>query len=500
VPLSRDVPQARVRARVDRPASARGRYVLYWMIAHRRAGWNFSLQRAAEWARRLDRPLVVLEALRAGYPWASDRLHAFVMQGMRDNRAAFARHPVLYYPYLEPRPGAGRGLLEALARDACVVVTDDFPCFFLPRMVAAAARRLDCRLEEVDANGLLPMREAGREFLTAHSFRRFLQRALPAHLRDMPRADPLRGLRLPLPAPLPGAVTRRWPHAGPLLDDIPAALSKMPIDHGVPPAPAAGGAAAAARALRRFVRARLERYGEQRSLPGIDGTSRLSPWLHFGHIGAHQVFSAVARAEGWSPDRLRPGRATGSRDGWWGMSRSAEGFLDELITWRELAYNLCAWRDDHERYDTVPAWARRTLAEHAADPRPRTYTLRQLEEAATHDAVWNAAQTQLLREGWFHNQMRMLWGKKILEWSPTPRAALRAMAELMGRWSLDGRNPNSWSGYFWVLGRADRPWGPERPIFGTVRYMSSDSTARKGKLKDYLAVYAPDPSRTTGRA
>jgi deoxyribodipyrimidine photo-lyase len=133
---------------------------------------------------------------------------------------------------------------------------------------------------------------------------------------------------------------------------------------------------------------------------------------------------------------------------------------------------------------------RRQLEPHAADPRPYVYSVEQLEAALTHDALWNAAQRQLARDGWFHNYMRMLWGKKILEWSAHPRDALATMARLMDKYSLDGRDPNSWSGYFWTLGRYDRPWWPERPIFGTVRYMSSENTARKLKVRQYLQRYA----------
>jgi deoxyribodipyrimidine photo-lyase len=116
--------------------------------------------------------------------------------------------------------------------------------------------------------------------------------------------------------------------------------------------------------------------------------------------------------------------------------------------------------------------------------------LEEFASARTHDPLWNAAQTQLVREGRIHNQLRMLWGKKILEWSATPREALAAMVELNNRYALDGRDPNSYSGIFWCLGRYDRPWGPERPVFGTVRYMSSENTARKHRVRDYIRRYA----------
>src|SRR4051812_2288107 len=162
----------RVRPTIDVPPRADGRYVLYWMTMYRRAGWNFALERAVRCAERLQRPLVVLEALRCDYPWASERLHRFVLEGMRDNLAAFARKPVLYYPYVEPAPGAGKGLLAALARDACLVVGDDYPAFMLPHMIQAAARQVGGRFELVDSNGLLPLYSTQREFRRAVDFRR----------------------------------------------------------------------------------------------------------------------------------------------------------------------------------------------------------------------------------------------------------------------------------------------------------------------------------------
>ncbi len=117
------------------------------------------------------------------------------------------------------------------------------------------------------------------------------------------------------------------------------------------------------------------------------------------------------------------------------------------------------------------------------------YSLKDFAAARTHDPLWNAAQRQLSREGRMHNYMRMLWGKKILEWSETPEQALEYLIELNNRYAVDGRNPNSYSGIFWCLGRYDRPWGPERPIFGNIRYMSSDNTARKLHVKNYLKKY-----------
>ncbi len=472
---------ARVRIANDRPPRPDRDFVLYWMTAARRTSWSFAIDRAVDWARTLDRPLVVLEALRVDYPWASDRLHRFILDGMRDQADALEHGDALYYPYVEPERRAAKGLLAALAERACVVVTDYFPSFFLPHMLDAAARKISARLEVVDGNGLMPLALHDKDYPAASHFRRHAQGILPECLRDLPTKTPLARRSLP-PAKrglVPKAVLDRWPAAGrALLDGDAEALARLPIDHDVPPAPTRGGERAGSKALRRFVRERLDAYADAGDHPDADGTSRLSPYLHFGHVSAHAVFDAVARAEGWTPDRLAD-RPTGSREGWWSMGPGAEAFVEQLVVWRELAYNTCHQRPgDYDDYASLPAWARGTLEAHEHDPRPHVYSRRAFERADTHDPLWNAAERQLLGEGWFHNYLRMLWGKKILEWSRSPRDALRTMIEVMNRWSLDGRDPSSYGGYFWVLGRYDRPW-PERPIYGKVRSMSSERTRAK---------------------
>jgi deoxyribodipyrimidine photo-lyase len=485
-----EVPEIRVRSCNGEEVRPDGDFVLYWMIAFRRLGWSFALDWAAGWARRLGKPLVILEPLRCGYRWANDRIHRFVLDGMADHAARLADSDVLYHPYVEPEPGAGKGLLEALGRRACVVVTDDYPAFFLPRMIAAAGSQVPVRLEAVDSNGLLPLRAADKDFTAAVHFRRFLQRVLPDHLEHAPEEDPLAEGLPPRLKNLPREILKRWPAASPdLLAGGP--LSGLPIDHSVPPVPGVrGGDAAGEAALERFLDERLERYGEGRNDPGEEVTSALSPHLHFGSVSSHQMFAALAARERWSPDRLGRG-ARGGKEGWWGMSPAAEKFLDEAVTWREVGYNMAFQREDFERYESLPEWARATLAKHERDPRPHLYSLAELEAGRTHDDLWNAAQGQLREEGRIHNYLRMLWGKKVLQWSASPREALAALIELNNKYALDGRDPNSYSGIFWCLGRYDRPWPPERPIFGTVRYMTSESTRRKFKVDGYVERYAP---------
>jgi deoxyribodipyrimidine photo-lyase len=476
----------------DGPVRRDGALVLYWMTAARRTHYNYALDRAVGWARDLTRPLVILEDLRSGRRWDADRFHRFVLDGMADAARRLADKPLLYYPYAEPAEGDADGLVPALAERACVVVTDAYPCSYWPEVVAAAAGEVGVRMEQVDSCGLLPMLAAEKTFKTAASFRRFLQASLPEHLAAFPTKDPLADLDLPRLEALPKVIAQRWPAADEaLLAGDARALADLDIDHGVGTAPATGGETAATRTLRTFLRNRLDRYLGGARHPDDEATSDLSPYLRHGHVGVHRVFDELADAQNWSSDRLAP-EPTGKREGWWGMGENAEAFLDELVTWREIGYNFCYRRDDFGDYDSLPDWARETLADHAGDPRPETYSLEQLTAAQTADPLWNAAQTQLVRTGRLHNYMRMLWGKKILEWSPSPEAATERMIELNNRYALDGRDPNSYTGIFWCLGRYDRPWGPERPIFGKVRYMTSESTRRKLHLARYLDTYAPN--------
>jgi deoxyribodipyrimidine photo-lyase len=301
-----------------------------------------------------------------------------------------------------------------------------------------------------------------------------VQRVLPFHLASRPHAEPLREATWPVLRAAPKAIVGRWPRA----------------DTSGESGPRRGGATTALALWRAFLAEKLARYGEDAKHPDREATSGLSPYLHFGHIAAHQMVSELLAAERWTPERLAP-RAHGKRAGWWGVSPAAEAFLEQLVTWRELGFTTCRHLAGYDRYESLPAWARRTLEKHERDPRPYLYDQAALESARTHDPIWNAAQSQLVREGVMHNSLRMLWAKKILEWTSTPRQALEIALHLNNQYGLDGRDPNSYSGVFWAFGRYDRPWGPERPVFGTVRYMTSASMARKLRLAATVARFQP---------
>lgn len=469
-------PKPRARLENDHPVRPGKRLVLYWMTAARRTTHSFALDHAIDWARSLKRPLVVLEALRCDYPHASDRLHDFILRGMADNRARLEGQPALYFPFVERRHGEGKGLLATLAEESCVVVTDRSPAFFLPRMLAAAGREIEARLESIDGCGLLPLAAAPKPFARAHDFRRFLSRSLGEHLGTRPRARPFARVDLPRLDSLHRTILERWPPA----DDALLAgegLQKLPLDHGVHPVSTRGGSKAGTRRLRDFIDRELPGYIDSQRHPDKGSTSGISPYLHYGHIGAHQVIADLERRGGFS---LR-----GGPEDWSRMKDSTAAFLDQLVTWRELGYVHSSKRDDAARFSGLPPWCKETLRRHLTDQRPALYDVDALEGAKTHDEIWNAAQRQLLHEGRVHSYLRMIWGKRVIEWTADPEEAFERLVLLNDRFALDGRDPNSYSGIGWCFGRFDRPW-PTRPVYGQVRYMSSEQTKKKLRMRSYL--------------
>jgi len=489
--------QARVRRLNDRVVQPGGEYVLYWAQIFRRLERNHALDYALRCASELGRPLVVYEGLRIDYPWASRRLHRFVLEGMAANVARAQALGLCYWPFVERAKGEGRGLLRRLAARACLVVTDDYPCFVVPGQSQALSAKVDVPVLAVDSNTLVPLALLGPAVSAAAHLRPRIHKAFAEAWAHRAAARP----RVPDAARRhvdPPFETWRAPDVGTFVD-------ALPLDPLAPVASRPGGAPAARACLREFVTKRLSGYARERSLPRAPGeghASGLSPYLHFGHISIEEVVGAALATTGkWTSDDLRV-HNRGKREGYFTDDPDVNSFLDEALTWRDVGFN---WHRER-RGDTVslekalPAWALATLGAHASDPRPHLYSREDLETAATHDPLWNAAQKELVATGTIHNYLRMLWGKKVLEWSPSPAEAYRTLEHLNNKYALDGRDPNSYTGILWCFGLFDRPWPPERKVFGSIRYMSSDNTARKFDLAPYYRYVETLPSIESVRA
>jgi deoxyribodipyrimidine photo-lyase len=254
------------------------------------------------------------------------------------------------------------------------------------------------------------------------------------------------------------------------------------LDRGVKPVEAwVGGHHAAMARLRQFVAELLKNYERDRNRPELDGTSALSPYLRFGHIGPLTI-ALAADAAVKRDSSLKPAR---------------DAYFNELIVWRELAVNFVKYTPNYDTAECAETWAKKTIWEHARDERERLYSLQQFEAGETHDELWNAAQMQMVRQGWMHNVMRMYWAKKMLEWTPDVETAVRWAIYLNDKYELDGRDPNGYAGIAWAMvGKFDRAWG-ERPVFGKIRYMSGASTGKKFDSRRYIAIWG-EPRASVG--
>lgn len=440
-----------MRVTVQGEDNPRGQYLLYWAQSARRLRNNIALEYAIESANELGVPVVVYEAVRPDYPGANDRLHAFILEGVRANAADAKARGLAYHFFLPRTPEDARGVVAKLAANARRVVTDEYPTSVIATQTRRFLERSPVAVHLVDGNGILPMRAFAKEQYSA----RFLRDRAHALFRDLwpevGEREPRKRFRGQLDLP-------RYDGADPR-----AASRTCAIDHTITPVAILGGRDAALERLDAFIRDGLEGYATQRN-KAARHLSGLSPYLHFGHIGIHEVAERVLRSDAPGED--------------------IDSFLEEAVIRRELSFNFCFYDPRFDSLDSLPDWAKRTLDKHRGDRRKPSYTYEELERAETYDEVWNLAQRQLRSQGTIHGYLRMLWGKKIIEWSETPEDAHAAMVRLHDRYAIDGRDPNTHAGILWCFGKHDRPWAPERPIFGSIRWMSSAQTARKVRLSE----------------
>ncbi len=443
----------------DARENTRARYVLYWMQMFKRATRNHALNFAARMANERGLPLVVYEGLKYYYPWASDRLHTFILEGVAEKREEFARRGIRYVFYLQRHARDPRRTVARLAKQAAIIVTDDFPCFIIPEHNRRIVEQVSVPVYTVDSNGIIPLSAFTKEEYAARTIRPKIKRLLPVHLKSIPTVrvkNESPGLEVACPETL---VTD---------ERIAELVGQCDIDHTVKPSPVyRGGSRAGRQRLRHFVKHILPQYDELRNEPSLDGTSRLSSYLHFGFISINEIVAAVNASDA-------PGRAK-------------EAYLEEAIVRRELSYNFTRWNPQYDSLASVPEWARKTMSQHQDDPRSVILSPAQIEQGETYDELWDASERELLRTGEIHNYVRMLWGKKVIEWQETYEQAFRLLEHLNNKYALDGRNPNSYAGILWCFGKHDRAWGPERQVFGKLRYMTSQSMARKFDAKSYIA-------------
>jgi deoxyribodipyrimidine photo-lyase len=440
-----------------------GDFILYWMQSTQRLEDNWALRMATVEADRVGKPLLIYQGLDPSYEYASARFHTFIIQGARELARRAESLGLSYRFAMRRRRDDDRRVLDRLAARAALVVTDQFPTAGVAERSQRLADRVNCRVLAVDSVGVVPAASFHKEEYAARTIRPKIAKLLEHVLEPVEDRAPRRTMSPSMLASL-GVDWVDVAHC-----DIAAEVARCEIDQGVGAVATMGGLTSARARLDGFVRDGLRDYAERRRHPSDDaGSSRLSPYLHYGMISPLEVVRAVRRGA---------------------PAQQGEAFLNEMLTWRVLSRNFCQRNPQHGSLSALPDWVQRSMRAHADDERQVTYTLDQLERAATHDPIWNAGQRELVETGQMHNVVRMLWGKSVITWAPTYADALAWLLHLNNKYGLDGRDPNSFGGIQWCFGKFDRPFA-ERPIWGTIRPMSLARAHAKYDVAGYISRWS----------
>lgn len=476
-----------------------GKYVLYWMQMFKRTAYNYALNFAIEQANLRKIPLVVYEGLKYYYPWANDRIHTFILEGVEEKRKAFAEKGILYLFYLQQDENSPKNVVAEIAKDACLIVTDDFPCFIIPEHNRRIAEKANIPVYAVDSNGMIPMSRFEKEEYAAYTIRPKIKRMLPDYKKPfteenlimtadylIKRYDSLinhnhfliktddcfisnANYLIKTNDSLVSSNHSLINSQSSLVfneENIKRLVARCQINHDIRPSHIyKGGSLNAHKRLQHFIKEIFPDYSKTRNECSVDGSSRLSAYLHFGFVSVQEIVEAVENADA--------------------PTESKETFLEELIVRRELSFNFTRFNPNYDSLSCLPNWTQETMRKHHEDQRDFLYTIEQLENSQTHDEIWNAAQRELVVTGGMHNYVRMLWGKNVIAWTRNYEEAFAILEDFNNKYALDGRNPNSYAGILWCFGKHDRPWF-ERNVFGTIRYMTSGSSGKKFNAKKYI--------------
>ena len=433
-----------IREILDKP------YVIYWMQSSQRVEYNHALQYAIRRANELDKPLFVYFGVTDSFPEANIRHYNFMLQGLREVREDLESKDIRM---LIEKSSPEKGALE-LSKIAALMVVDRGYLRVERQWRRFVADNAQCPLVQVETNVIIPVEVASqKEEYSAATLRRKLNRLLDDYT-------------LPLEEEEIKVSSLDFKHDYEEFDiaDLDEAIEGLHVDMSVKPVDIfVGGIRNAKIHLEDFIHNKFEKYSQLKNEPGLDYSSNLSPYLHFGQISPLYIYRRLMDVD----------------------LADKEDFLEELVVRRELSMNFVFYNDNYDTIHSLHDWAKKTLSDHEKDKREYIYSLETLENADTHDPYWNAAQKEMVLTGKMHGYMRMYWGKKILEWSKTPLEAYKIAIYLNNKYNLDGRDPNGFTGVAWCFGKHDRGW-KERDVFGKIRYMNDKGLERKFDMKAYL--------------
>lgn len=443
------------RVRLIHAGSRQGKgAVMYWMNRELRIADNWALLYAAERAKALQRPLTVLYNLDPSFLSGGSRQHLWKVRSLQEIENILQRKNITLHLVV------GKGVRDITSfikkHDIAELITDFSPLRVQRAWIADVQATTGIPFYEVDAHNIVPAWYVSeKQEYGAYTLRPKIHKLLPLFLTEFPTLQKQQ---------------HSWQGKVVVIDW--GRIEKAGMQRDPQPVDMVPGMRAAENAMEDFFNNRFTFYAEKRNDPTQDAQSNLSPYLHYGNIAPQRV---VLEAQKYERGNLH----------------SYESFIEELVVRRELSDNFCLYNSEYDAVTGFPDWAQTTLNEHRSDEREFLYAQEEFEHAQTHDALWNAAQQQMLLTGKMHGYMRMYWAKKILEWTESPEQAMQIAIYLNDRYELDGRDPNGYAGIAWSIGGVhDRAWG-ERPVFGKIRYMNEKGCRRKFDVDAYIAQWGP---------
>ena len=426
--------------------------VIYWMQRDQRAHDNWALIYAQKTALEKSADLYVVFNFVPDFLEAANRQYDFLLYGLKEVEAELLKYNI---PFIALTGDPVKELPRFIDQvDASILVTDFNPLKNVLQWKLDISKRIKIPIHEVDAHNIVPYNLASNKLeFAAYTIRPKIEKYLPVFLENIPRLIKIAKNNVTLPQ-------NDWQKIRNILK---IDNSVSPVDWIIP------GEKAAAKALKNFIDKKFIKYSSLRNDPNARMTSGLSPYLHFGQISAQRIALII--------QPLIENK------------ESHKSFLEELIIRRELSDNYCFYNPNYDSFEGFPEWAKHTLNNHRKDKRKYIYSVSQFENSQTHDALWNAAQNEMVRSGKMHGYLRMYWAKKILEWSSSPENAIHTAILLNNKYELDGRDPNGYAGIAWSIGGVhDRAW-PEREIFGKIRYMNYNGCKKKFDVKKYIDTW-----------
>lgn len=428
--------------------------VIYWMSRDQRLNYNWALLYAQSQAKDKNQDLIIAFCLTDNFPGAYFRHYSFMLEGLEKVQTDAAKYNIPFKLLIGlPQIEIPKFIKEI---NASALITDFDPLKIKRFWKNEIKSKISIPYFEIDAHNIVPISSASNKLeFSAATLRPKINKQLDYFLDDF---DDLEFHNQNSTYDFPKFNTNEI-------------LNNLRIDNSVGrPDNFQSGEAPAESNLQKFIQLKLKSYNELRNDPNYDVQSGLSPYLHFGQISAQYI----AKYTRQNAD----------------VSANSESFLEELIVRRELSDNFCFYNPHYERFEGFHPWAQQSLKEHWHDIRDYIYSLEQFENAETDDSLWNAAQIELMRTAKMHGYMRMYWAKKILEWSENPQTAQDIAIYLNDKYSLDGRDPNGYTGIAWSIGGVhDRAW-TERAVYGKIRYMNRNGCARKFDINRYIQKFS----------